>query len=113
MKPSKALLVCAVVCGLILIVVVAGRRKPQRTPPPVGLENVSKTITEKYLEYGKNTMYWSSFYHGSLCLAAFLSAAGGIILKLESILKDKEMVKKDIAAMCAGLAALLLTLSAT
>ena len=102
-------------CALITIFVFAAGcavEKPTPAAPP-GLETVWKIIADKHNEYRNNTKYWSFAFHGSLCLAAFLSAAGGIILKLESILKNKEQVKKDIAAICAGLAALLLTLTAT
>jgi hypothetical protein len=117
MKLSKTFWPWAIVGGLILIlasVLVVKLFKSEKMPnAPVGLEAASKIITGKYKEYGRNTMLWSGAYHGALCLAALLSAAGGIILKLDSILKDRDALRKDIAAMCAGLAALVLTLSAT
>jgi len=117
MKLSNTFLFWAILCAVILIpgsVLVVKLCKSEKMPAaPVGLEDASKIVTGKYKEYGRNTLLWSCAYHGALCLAALLSAAGGIILKLESILKDRDALRKDIAALCAGLAALLLTLSAT
>src|SRR3954469_7968584 len=116
MKLSKTFLFWAILCAVILIpgsVLVCKLCKSEKMPAaPVGLEAASKIITGKYKEYGRNTMLWSGADSGALCLAASLSAAGGIILKLDSILKDRDALRKDIAAMCAGLAALVLTLSA-
>ncbi len=84
---------------------------PKDVPP--FLEHVAVRINKKHSEYRTNTFWWSFAFHGSLLGAAFLSAASGIILKIESVGEQREKLKKDIAAICAGSAALLLTISGT
>jgi hypothetical protein len=69
-------------------------------------------VNANYLEYGKNTRFWSFTYFSCVFGSAVLSAFAGVILKLEKI-KLSDPAKKDIAASCAAAAALLVTLAST
>lgn len=71
---------------------------------------VARAIRDNYLETRANASRWSGIYWGFTFLAATLSALAGLILKLESFIKN-EGVKKDIAAFFAVAAALLITIS--
>lgn len=71
---------------------------------------VARAIRDNYLETRSNASRWSGIYWGFTFLAATLSALAGLILKLESFVKN-EGVKKDIAALFAVAAALLITIS--
>jgi hypothetical protein len=72
---------------------------------------VAGAILGNYSETRSNAARWSGIYWGCTFAAAALSALAGLILKLESILKDKEGLKKDVAAVFAVSAALLITIS--
>ncbi|MEA2337477.1 MAG: hypothetical protein QOE82_1484 [Thermoanaerobaculia bacterium] len=63
-----------------------------------------------YNEYRANTSRWSFAYFGSVFGAAILSAMAGVILKLD-VLAKRDAFRKDVAAVSAALAALLITLS--
>jgi hypothetical protein len=72
---------------------------------------VASVILENYHEARSNASRWSATYWGCTFAAAALSALAGLILKFETILKNKEGVKKDVAAVFAVSAALLITIS--
>jgi hypothetical protein len=71
---------------------------------------VARAILDNYHETRSNASRWSGIYWGSTFLAAALSALAGLILKLESFIKN-EGLKKDIAALFSVSAALLITIS--
>jgi hypothetical protein len=71
---------------------------------------IGSIILDNYREYRADARNWSAVTFGSLFLSAALSACGGVILKLEFFLRN-EHLKKDLAAVMAVLAALLVTLS--
>ncbi len=71
---------------------------------------VATVILTNYQETRINAARWSGVYWGSTFVAAALSALAGLVLKLESILKN-EAVKKDVAAIFAVTAAVLITIS--
>jgi hypothetical protein len=72
---------------------------------------VAKVILDNYKEARSNASRWSGVYWGFTFLAAIFSALAGVILKVESILKNSEQMKKDVAALLAVCAALLITIS--
>jgi hypothetical protein len=72
---------------------------------------VAGVILRNYSEARSNASRWSGIYWGCTFAAAALSALAGLILKFETILKNKEGVKKDVAAVFAVSAALLITIS--
>lgn len=72
---------------------------------------VAKAILDNYKEARSNAARWSGVYWGFTFLAAIFSALAGIILKVESIFKNNEQMKKDVAALLAVCAALLITIS--
>lgn len=63
-----------------------------------------------YDEYRSNSSRWSFAYFSCVFGAAILSAMAGVILKLD-VLAKREALRKDVAAISAALAALLITLS--
>lgn len=71
---------------------------------------VARAILENYLETRANASRWSGVYWGFTFAAATLSALAGLILKFETIVKN-EGIKKDVAAIFAVAAALLITIS--
>jgi hypothetical protein len=71
---------------------------------------VARAILDNYLEARTNASRWSGVYWGFTFLAAALSALAGLILKFEWFLKN-EHFKKDVAAIFAICAALLITIS--
>jgi uncharacterized membrane protein (UPF0136 family) len=71
---------------------------------------VAGVILGNYHESRSNASRWSGVYWGFTFAAAALSALAGLVLKLESLIKN-EGVKKDIAAVFAVSAALLITIS--
>jgi hypothetical protein len=90
--------------------------KPASTPntesSPLSPE-LKQRVKEKYEEYAAYTLRWSGVYWGSVFGAAILSALSGIFLKLDAF-KDKRILmlsQTDIAAILAGIAALLITIS--
>lgn len=74
------------------------------------LKRIGSIILDDYNEYRRDARNWSAVTFGSLFLSAALSACAGVILKLEFFLRN-EPFKKDLAAVMAMLAALLITLS--
>jgi len=73
---------------------------------------IAQTIWKNYVETRANAKWWSGVFWGFTFLAAGLSALAGLILKFETIIKD-EKVKKDSAAVCAVVAALLITIASS
>lgn len=71
---------------------------------------VAQTILTNYREVRANAKRWSGVYWGCTFVAALFSALAGLILKLES-LPLGEKAKKDIAAVLAVSAAILVTIS--
>lgn len=71
---------------------------------------VALAILENHQETRRIAALWSGLYWGFSWGAAILSALAGLILKLESFLPN-EKVKKDLAALLAVSAALLVTIS--
>lgn len=114
-KPALLILimVVAIGTGLFCTYWMRSAKDYEAVDAPSNLKNIAQRVSEKNREYRRSTFWWSTAFHGSLLLAAFLSAASGIILKVESVGANREKFKKDIAAICAGSAAFLLTLSGT
>jgi hypothetical protein len=77
--------------------------------PPIQ-HDIGIVLATNYHEYRTNSMWWSLAYYGCLFLSAFLSAMAAFVLKLECFPKRPD-VKKDLAALCATVAAVLITLS--
>ncbi len=71
---------------------------------------VARAILDNYTETRTNASRWSGIYWGFTFAAAACSATAGLLLKFETLLKD-EALKKDIAAVLAVGAALLITIS--
>ena len=71
---------------------------------------VAQVILTSYRETRTNAAKWSGIYWGFTFLAAIFSAAAGLILKLESLPIDEKR-QKDISAVLAVCAALLITIS--
>ncbi len=71
---------------------------------------VARVIWDNYFETRSNASHWSGVYWGFTFLAAALSALAGLILKCETIIRS-EGIKKDLAAVFAVGAALLITIS--
>ena len=79
--------------------------------PPEG-KDLGKVVIETYREYRADAARWSGVYFTSIFGSAFLSAAAGLVLKLE-LLQTWPRFRNDLAATAAMLAALLITLSTT
>jgi len=73
---------------------------------------VARAILDNYLETRANAARWSGVYWGFTFAAAVLSALAGLILKFETMVRN-EGVKKDVAALFAVAAALLITISSS
>lgn len=73
-------------------------------------KDIAMLISTDYEEYRDNTKWWSLAYYSSVFLSAILSALAGVILKLEYFAKT-EGLKKDIAALLAVTAAILIAIS--
>jgi hypothetical protein len=71
---------------------------------------VAGAILGNFRESRSNASRWSAVYWGFTFAAAALSALAGLILKFEFIVRN-EGLKKDVAAIFAVLAALLITIS--
>jgi hypothetical protein len=71
---------------------------------------VARAILENHRETRQIAALWSSLYWGFAWGSAVLSALAGLILKVESFLPN-EKLKKDVAALLAMSAALLVTIS--
>ena len=77
---------------------------------PKNIQPLGELVVKNYREYRGNATRWSFVYFSSLFLAAVFSASAGIIIKLQSTLKD-EAKRSDIAAICGATGALLITIS--
>jgi hypothetical protein len=82
----------------------------QLKPEATEQAQVARAILGNYIETRKNASRWSGIHWGFTFLAAALSALAGLLLKLESVLKD-EKIKKDVASVLAVTAAILITIS--
>lgn len=71
---------------------------------------VARVILTNYQEVRANAARWSGVYWGCTFVSALFSALAGLILKLES-LQIEEKRKKDVAAVLAVTAAILVTIS--
>ena len=71
---------------------------------------VAKIILTNYFDTRANAARWSGIYWGCTFFAAILSALAALVLKIETLIKN-EGAKKDIAALLAVTAALLVTIS--
>jgi hypothetical protein len=72
---------------------------------------VASAILDNYQEVRSIASRWSGVYWSFTFIAAIFSALAGVILKVESIFKNKEQMKKDVAALLSVSAALLITIS--
>lgn len=72
---------------------------------------IASAILTNYEETRSNAARWSGVYWGFTFLAAIFSALAGFILKVESVFKNNQERKKDIAAFLSVAAALLITIS--
>jgi hypothetical protein len=77
---------------------------------PPDEQRIGRVIRESYVEYRNNARNWSAVYFGGLFFSAVCAALAGVIVKLEFLLED-EKLKRDLAALLAMVAALLITLS--
>lgn len=77
---------------------------------PQPLQAMATLVFDNFREYRVNATRWSFVHFGTLFGAAMFSALAGVILKLQSFLKD-DARRSDVAAICAVTGALLITLS--
>jgi len=77
---------------------------------PPDEQRIGRIIRDSYVEYRNNARNWSAVYFGGLFFSAVCAALAGVIVKLEFLLED-EKLKRDLAALLAMVAALLITLS--
>jgi len=77
---------------------------------PKELKPLGGIILTNYREYRNNTIRWSAAYFSCLFLSAAFSALAGFVLKVKSF-SNSGILKEDLAALLAMLAALLITLS--
>jgi hypothetical protein len=68
-------------------------------------------IEEKYSWYDRGSRWWSTAHHSSLYLAAGLSGASALLLKLDSL--KQWHYATDVAAVASAVAALLGTIAAS
>lgn len=68
-------------------------------------------VDKYYRRFDTGCRWWSTAHHGSLFLAALLSVAAALLLKLESL--QELQTRADIAAILAAVAGLLGTIAAT
>src|SRR6266581_6322265 len=124
-EASRRYLLAWVIVMLLVIAVVVIAWESYQTPRGSGLLNtlpdflqelpkneqrIGQIILDSYQEYRANARNWSATYFGCLFFSAACAALAGLVIKLEFILKN-ESFKKDLAALLAMLAALLITLS--
>jgi hypothetical protein len=88
---------------------ITGFDQKSRLLPPSQYD-LAIVLATNYHEYRKNSSWWSLAYYGCLFMSAFLSAMAAFVLKLECFPNRPER-KKDLAAFCATIAAVLITLS--
>ena len=77
---------------------------------PASQKDIGVVLATNYHEFRDNSSNWSGLYYGCLFLSAFLSAMAALVLKWESF-PNKPQWKKDLAALCATIATILITLS--
>lgn len=71
---------------------------------------VARVIWLNYLELRHVAANWSGVFWGFSFAAAGMSALAALVLKLETLIEN-ERLKKDLAAICSIVAALLVTIS--
>lgn len=76
---------------------------------PLPASNLAKLLIRNCSEYSRNASGWGFAYFGSVFGTAALSAMAALILKLNVI--TNAGTRADLAAACATIAALLVTLS--
>lgn len=72
--------------------------------------DLAQVVVDNYHRYRGNSIRWSAVYFGCLFGAAAFSALSALLLKLE-ILAAHPRLQKDLPAILATLAALLITLT--
>jgi hypothetical protein len=77
---------------------------------PASQYDLAIVLATNYHEFRNNSSRWSFAYFGCLFLSAVLSAFAAFILKLECF-PNQPALKKDVAALCSTVAAVLITLS--
>jgi hypothetical protein len=88
---------------------ITGFDQKSRLLPPSQYD-LAIVLATNYHEFRNNSVYWSGAYYGCLFLSAFLSAMAAFVLKLECF-PNRPDRKKDLAALGATIAAVLITLS--
>ena len=78
---------------------------------PEGLRPLGVMVVDNYSEYRANAVRWRFVHIGVLILAALFSASAGVVIKLQSTLRD-EGRRSDVAAFLGAAGALLITVSA-
>ena len=124
-KRSRLILIVSLVLitGLVSIIVWRSMKTPRgeavtmiiegkdaKKMLPEELTPLGDLIIVNYKEYRNNTIRWSAAYFSCLFLSAAFSALAGFVLKLKSF-SSFSVLKEDLAALLAMLAALLITLS--
>jgi len=71
---------------------------------------VAQVILSNYFETRSNAARWSGVYWGFTFFAAICSALAALVLKVETLVRN-EAAKKDVAALLAVVAALVITIS--
>lgn len=124
MKPNPRVLLAIVaiaMVGAVVWLLRANAKAPRGEALEVALHQMIEkkdavqgqlagAIWNNYHETRSNAARWSGVYWGFTFLAAALSALAGLVLKLE-ILAQYDRIKKDVAALFAVTAALLITIS--
>jgi len=94
--------------GVAITKIVGTEHKPGMIPKT--LKPLGDLILANFKEYRGNTVKWSGVYYSCLFLSAVFSAFAGFVLKVGSF-PNASVLKEDLAALLAMLAALLITLS--
>ena len=92
--------------------IVGDDKNPDKHPGLLSNEQrpLGSIILANYDEYRDNTIRWSAAYFSCLFLSAVFSASAGFVLKMKAF-SNASVLKEDLAALLAMLAALLITLS--
>ena len=121
MLPTRIVSIIVLAVVILLAITAAVLWQPQATLHGTSLPALAPMIRPQvaalfrvaslnYEEYRSNSSRWSFAYFGCVFGAAILSAMAGVILKLD-VLTKRDALRKDIAAISAALAALMITLS--
>jgi hypothetical protein len=98
--------------GEAIAKIVGDDKNPDKNPGLLSNEQkpLGSIILANYEEYRDNTIRWSAAYFSCLFLSAAFSALAGFVLKIKAF-STASVLKEDLAALLAMLAALLITLS--